>query len=138
VFRSQKRGDANYARHIKRRLYALGNAVSDEKFFSLKDRGNVSSPVLFATLEYDANRHDLNECWKRVGTDFNRWKPRLRRKFGKFAAVRVWEAHESGYPHIRVAIAFENKTFHGGRIAGEVSREGQRLRHAQAVVEAGV
>ena len=114
VFRSRKRGDQNYARHVKRRFYSLGNAVSREEFFSLKDRGKVSSPVLFATLEYDANRFDLYEGWQHVGKDFNRWKSHVRRKFGKFASVRVWESHESGYPHIHVALAFENKTFLGG------------------------
>jgi len=90
--------------------------VSDEKFFSLKDRGNVSSPVLFATLEYDANRFELNECWNRVGVDFNRWKSYIRHRFGKFAAVRVWEAHESGFPHIHVALVFEKKQFFDGYI----------------------
>lgn len=117
VFRSRKRGDENYARHVKRRFYALGNMTSDETFFSLRDRGNVRSPVLFATLEYDANRYKLNECWERVGDDFNRWKSYIRRKFGKFASVRVWEAHESGYPHIHVALAFEEKVFFGGFMA---------------------
>lgn len=116
VFRRRKRGDEKYARHVKRRFYALGKAVNDEKFFSLKDKGNVSSPVLFATLEYDSNRFELNECWKRVEVDFNRWKSNIRRKFGKFAAVRVWESHESGYPHIHIAVVFEEKSFFGGYI----------------------
>ncbi len=119
VFRSRKRGDANYACHVKRRFYALGNITSDRTFFCLRDRGNISSPVLFATLEYDANRYDLYECWKRVGEDFNRWKSLVRRKFGKFSSVRVWEAHESGYPHIHVALVFEEKTFYGGYMAGK-------------------
>ena len=122
VFRSRKRGDEKYARHVKRRFYALGNVVSDEKFFSLKDRGNVSSPVLFVTLEYDSNRYELNDCWKHVGKDFNRWKSYVRRKFGKFAAVRVWESHESGYPHIHGALVFEEKSFFGGYI---VSKKGK-------------
>ena len=116
VFRSRKRGDAKYVRHVKRRFYALGNAVSSQEFFSLKDRGIVSSPVLFATLEYDANRYDQYDCWKKVGTDFNRWLSYLRRKYGKSATVRVWESHESGYPHIHIAVAFEDHIFFGGYI----------------------
>lgn len=119
VFRSRKRGDENYARHVKRRFYALGNAVNNKTFFSWGDRGNVQSPVLFATLEYDANRYGLYECWERVGDDFNRWKSYVRRKFGKYATVRVWESHESGYPHIHVAVVFEEKVFLGGYMASK-------------------
>jgi len=119
VFRSRKRGDEKYARHVKRRFCSLGNIASGEKLFNLKERGNVRSSVLFATLEYDANRYDLYDCWRRVGADFNRWKSYVRRKFGKFAAVRVWESHESGYPHIHVAVVFEEKVFFGGHIANK-------------------
>ncbi len=122
VFRSRKRGDENYARHVQRRFFCLGNVVSDEKFFNLKERGNVRSPVLFATLEYDANRYGLYECWQRVGADFNRWKSYVHRKFGKFATVRVWESHESGYPHIHLAVVFEKKTFLGGYIINKKGR----------------
>jgi hypothetical protein len=96
--------------------------MSDEVFFSLRNRGNVHSPVLFATLEYNANRFKLNDCWERVGEDFNRWKSYLRRKFGEFATLRVWESHESGYPHIHVALKFEQKVFLGGYIVGKRSK----------------
>ncbi len=116
VFRSRKHGDEKYAKYVKRRFYVLGQIASSQEFFKLKDRGAVSSPVLFTTLEYDANRYDLYDCWKKVGVDFNRWLSFIRRKFGKIATVRVWEAHESGYLHIHVAIAFEDYTFFGGFI----------------------
>lgn len=119
VFRSRKRGDEKYARMVKRRFYALGEIVGDQEFFGLKDRGNVSSPVLFATLEYNANRFQLFDAWKRVGEDLNRWKSYIRRKFGKFASVRVWEAHESAYPHIHIALVFENRSFFGGYLNGK-------------------
>jgi len=46
----------------------------------------------------------------------------VRRKFGKIATVRVWESHETGYPHIHVALVFKEKVFLGGYM---VSKRGK-------------
>jgi len=35
----------------------------------------------------------------------------LRRKYGKISYLRVWEAYESGYPHVHVVMFFEEARF---------------------------
>ena len=42
---------------------------------------------------------------------FNRFKANLRKKYGSFDMFRVWEAHESGYPHGHAIVVFHDKEF---------------------------
>ena len=46
-----------------------------------------------------------------ISCSFNRWITNMRRKFGKISYIRVWEAFESGYPHIHALLIFHDTKF---------------------------
>ncbi len=116
VRRGVKRGDELYRRIVERRFGRLKRVVNRDCMFSMKDRGIVHSNVLLITLTYDPKRISLSDAWERVGVDYNRWRALVRRQFGEFNVVRVWESHESGYPHIHVVAEFKVKVFRGRRL----------------------
>jgi hypothetical protein len=64
-------------------------------------------------LEYDSNRVDFAYAWQNVGVDFNRWICGIRSKFGSVSVVRVFESHESGYPHVHALLVFHSHKFEG-------------------------
>ncbi len=113
-FRSPKRGDQQYAALTLDKFAALRSALDDRVFFDRRKTGGfVSSPVLHAVLEYDANNIGLPDSWRRSGKDFNRFMSYLRRHFGKCSIVRCFESHESGYCHIHVVALFHEYMFEG-------------------------
>ena len=109
-----KRGNDVYQRRIKTRLGWLDREIPDHKFFEIKDfqvDKIVKSSLLWITLTYDTSRGDLISSWETLGEDFNRFINALKRKYGKISHFRVWEAYESGYPHVHVIMFFEEAEF---------------------------
>jgi hypothetical protein len=109
-----KRGNDVYQRRIKTRLGWLNQEIPDKKFFKIRDfqvDKIVRSGLLWITLTYDTSRGDLIQAWETLGDDFNRFITALRRKYGKISCLRVWEAYESGYPHVHAILFFEESTF---------------------------
>ena len=115
-FRGTKRGDLKYSYVISRKFDVLKKFGKKLVFFSKKAHGLVKGSALLFTLEYNANKIRRSEAWQNIGVDFNRFLSRLKHKYGKISIIRVWEAHESGYPHCHVLVIFHNHTFDGKRM----------------------
>ena len=106
-FRGKKRGDPKYSYQICRKFDALKRVNKKLIFFSRKARELVKGNALLVTLEYNANKISISDSWQNVGVDYNRFLTRLRHKYGKISVIRVWESHESAYPHIHVLLVFQ-------------------------------
>lgn len=109
-----KRGNDVYQRRIKTRLGWLNQQISDQKFFEIQDfqvDKIIKTSLLWITLTYDPSRGDLRFAWENVGKYFNRFITALRRRYGKISCLRVWEAYESGYPHIHAVMMFQDSEF---------------------------
>ncbi len=113
VFRGVKRGDERYGFLICRKFKRLALFGEGLNYFSYGSHGKIRGGGLLATFEYDTNRFSLSDAWLRVGVDFNRSMSYLRKKFGKVSIARVWESHESGYPHIHAMFIFHEHVFSG-------------------------
>ena len=120
-FRGKKRGDLKYSYIISRKFDVLKKFGKKLVFFPKKTHGFVKGSALLFTLEYNANKISRSEAWQKVGVDFNRFSSRLKHKYGKISIIRVWEAHESGYPHCHVLVIFHNHIFDGTRIWSKIS-----------------
>ena len=109
-----KRGNDVYQRRIKTRFGWLSREISDKKFFEIRDfqvGKAVKTSLLWVTLTWDPARGDLIQAWETLGKDFNRFMSALRRRYGRISYLRVWEAYESGYPHVHVVMLFEEAEF---------------------------
>ena len=108
---ASKRGNKVYAYRQRQKFKALDN-IPDTEFFNYRDRGKRhKTRALFITLLYNANELTISDAWKQVGSDWNRFITGLRKRFGSIKALRVWESHESGYPHIHAILIFESQDF---------------------------
>jgi hypothetical protein len=112
-FRGLKRGDKRYGVIVCRRFERLARFGRDLVYFSVGSHGHVQGSGLHFVLEYDSNVVGLSEAWLRVGVDFNRFMSRIRKLFGSVSIVRVWEGHDSGYPHIHILLIFHDHVFSG-------------------------
>jgi hypothetical protein len=113
IFRGLKRGDQRYSFLTCKKFELLARFGRDLSYFGFGSHEAVSGSGLLATLEYDSNRVDLGYAWQHVGVDFNRWICGIRSKFGDVSVIRVFESHESGYPHIHALLIFHVKVFDG-------------------------
>ena len=115
-----KRGDQDYSDQIQRKFYNLRrNNVKDTIFFNKKQRENIEGNAVLVTLEYDANKNLLSEAWENNGKDWNRFLTNVKNKFknyGKISQIRVFESHESGFPHIHAILIFKDIKFKGKRM----------------------
>jgi len=103
-FRGAKRGDDFYCKKTVDRFSQIVDNVNAMDFHV----GHSRTSAALVTLTY-AKQHEGN--WKLVSQDFNRFMAMLRKRYGKVYAVRVWESHESGLPHVHVILLFESRTF---------------------------
>jgi len=113
AFRGLKRGDSRYSVLTCRKFQRLSRFGRNLVYFGHGSRGYVKGSGLHVVLEYDANSIDLRDAWARVGVDFNRFMSHVRKLYGKISVVRVWEAHESGYPHVHALLVFHDHVFSG-------------------------
>ena len=111
-FRSRKRGDSKYARHIESRFDALARIVPETRFFGFGVHGSVESRCLYLTLTYSRSL-GLRDVWRSVGSDFNGFLSRLRHLYGKLGVVRCWESQEDGFAHVHAVVLFEDHVFSG-------------------------
>jgi len=105
-----KRGNSVYAWRLKKQLKALISGLPDQVFFD-RGEGVKTTKALFVTLTYRRQGLRLDQAWEFIGVDYNRWISKLRNKYGRIDAIRVWEAQQDGYPHIHVILIFEKKEF---------------------------
>ena len=109
-----KRGNDVYERRVKARLGWLDREIEDKKFFEIRDfqvDKVVHTSLLWVTLTWDSKHEKLINAWESVGKEYNRFISALRRKYGKISVLRVWEAYESGYPHIHAVMLFHDAKF---------------------------
>jgi len=130
--KSSKRGNDVYHWRVKKRFEDLED-LPGHHFFDYKDRSKRhKTRCLFVTLTYrrflnpdsfwggrwtiklskSGNSYIAHE--KRclcVSCCYNRFITRLRRKYGNVSAIRVWESHKDGVPHVHVVLLFEDHEF---------------------------
>ena len=113
IFRGLKRGDDRYSYLTCKKFNRLARYGKNLSYFGFGSHEAVSGSGLLATLEYDSNRISAGEAWQNVGLDLNRWICGIRSKFGNVSMVRVFESHDSGYPHVHALLIFHNYEFAG-------------------------
>ena len=111
-----KRGNDVYVKRVKERLEPLDEAI--ERNVTLfdtenpKDRKLRKTPLLFITLEYNANKYGVPDCWFNCGADFDNLVKFLSKEYGaKVEFFRSWQSHQSYYPHIHAVVYFPEKSF---------------------------
>lgn len=107
-----KRGNKVYNWRVRKRLKDLDKIKSKPHTLGYFSRG-VARPLtaaLFITLTY-SRTSPLGETWDMVGSDFDKWRARIRSRYGKFEFIRCWESHKDGYPHIHILLVFQDAEF---------------------------
>ena len=106
--KAAKRGNDIYKSKINQK-FSFFDKLPNREFF--KSWGRKTSPMLFITLTVDPKKYTLNEAWYFISQEFNRFETLLRQKYGYFVKFRVWESHESGYPHVHIIYYFHTHSF---------------------------
>lgn len=104
-----KRGNDIYINHINRKFGFIDSL--EPKHFFTDDLENKYTPMIFVTLTIATKKYSLVDAWNINSHEFNIFETKLRQKYGKFVKFRVWEAHESGYPHCHVVYYFLDRKF---------------------------
>lgn len=108
-FKCSKRGNDVYKSRLKERFGFLDQL--DPIYYFLDTDKTKCTPLVFITLTVDPKRYDLNTAWVSIGEQLHIFESKLRQKYGSFVKFRVWEAHESGFPHCHVVYYFHDKWF---------------------------
>jgi hypothetical protein len=106
--KAAKRGNDVYKKLINDKFSFL-DSLEPIHFFN--DWGIKKTPMLFITFTIDTKRFNRDTAYQLISTKLNRFETLLRQKYGSFVKFRVWEVHESGYPHAHVVYYFHNKEF---------------------------
>ncbi len=121
VAKASKRGNDVYNWRVRKRLKVLDKIKSKPATLGYFSRG-IAKPLtaaIFITLTYSGDM-SLGDAWVDIGPDFDRWRARVRARYGKFEFIRCWEAHKGskknnyvhkGYPHIHVLLIFQDAEF---------------------------
>jgi hypothetical protein len=116
-----KRGNKKYIEQIKEKLKPL--FLKPSIMFFDSTFGRKVTPMLYTTLEWDSNKYSISEAWRTIGHAFNNYLSKIKQKYGKIEFLRVWQTHESGYPHIHMLIYFKKKSF---EVFEHTSKKGKR------------
>lgn len=116
-----KRGNDKYVKQFKEKLNPLFLKPSIMFFDPLFNR--KVTPMLYTTLEWNSNEYTISEAWRNVGSKFNNFLSKIKQKYGKIEFLRVWQTHESGYPHIHMLIYFKEKEF---EVFDHTSKKGKK------------
>jgi hypothetical protein len=116
-----KRGNDVFNRRLDRKLGFLSRLQLNKKdFFSLDDftpHKRVMASWLWVTLTYDSKRCSLDEAWRTVSADFNRWITNLRNEYGRILVCKFVQAFPDrsgkayGYPHYHMILYFQDANF---------------------------
>jgi len=113
AIKCSKRGNDVYNWRINQRfkeLEVLADFYGDNKIFDI-NRAEPKTNCLYVTFTYDTKLKNKIDAWRDVSAEYNRAITRLRQKFGKISALRVWESFRNGYPHIHAILLFDDKRF---------------------------
>lgn len=111
AFLCSKRGNATYRRRVLRRFGTLARQLQKLHFFNPLSPLAQYTPALWVTLTYDPKLATLQEAWKTIAKDFNRFRANLQKQFGNLSLVRIFEATRNGYPHIHAILVFHDHLF---------------------------
>ena len=103
-----KRGNDVYVSRVGSWLRGIGRNLAGLQH---NFQENPFTSMLFITLSYDTKLCSFSEAWQLIGTEFNRYRANLRKKYGKFSVMRTWESYENGHPHVHAILIFEEKKF---------------------------
>lgn len=114
VFQSlaRKRGNPVYIHQMRLRLDDLSEVL--ERFIRIT--GSTSNAI-FVTLT-DAQRGRVQDAWRDVGTEFNRFMAALRKRYGRVKVIRSWESTANGWPHVHALLIFESADFQTVEVNG--------------------
>jgi hypothetical protein len=107
--KASKRGNDVFQKRIKD-VFGIFDHLEPIHFFT-DESAHKRSPMLFVTLTVDPKKYDLDSAWKQIGDNLHLFETKLRNAYGKFVKLRVWESHESGYPHVHIVYYFLNREF---------------------------
>ena len=108
-----KRGNDVYNYQINQKfkeIERLAHFYGDSKLFDI-NQADPKTNCLFLTLTYDTKLSSLDEAWKQIGIQYNRFVSGIKRKFGNCAIIRAFESFQNGYPHIHAIMLFDEKEF---------------------------
>jgi hypothetical protein len=114
-----KRGNDVYISQINRKFSYL-DSLPPMHFFT-DELEHKYTPMIFVTLTVDAKQYSLVDSWHTIGISLNRFETLLRQKYGKFVKFRVWESHESGFPHCHCVYYFLDHKF---KVWEHIDKEG--------------
>lgn len=104
ALRARKRGDNKYERETTLRFKAV---VDNIKGINVRT-GRKDTGALLISCTYQDN---TPANWKRISGDWNLFISRVRKRYGKCHCVRIWEAHQSGLPHLHALLLFAEHSF---------------------------
>ena len=127
LVKAAKRGnDVNQWRVVKRLepLYDQFGALAN--IDTMDGRGETN--ILFFSMTTALGDDTLMDVWKGhpvsyddegkpsrwaggVSDHWNRFMSWIRKRFGKVAEIRTWEAHKNGMPHVHALLVFHDHTF---------------------------
>jgi len=104
-----KRGNDVYKAMLQNKFGILDKL--EPLYFFQEDWGRKCTPMLFVTLTVDPKKYTLDNAWVSISEDLHLFEAKLRQEYGRFVKFRVWEAHESGYPHSHIVYYFLDHVF---------------------------
>ena len=109
-FKCAKRGNDVYKNRLKHKFSFLDSL--NPIYFFLGDSKVKYTPMLFVSLTVDPKLYpNIDLAWLDISQNLHVFETKLRQKYGSFVKFRVWDAHESGYPHCHIVYYFHDKWF---------------------------
>jgi hypothetical protein len=109
---ARKRGNSVYKKMVREKITALKSFIPDVNFFDANHNYvGQSSKILYAVLTYDTKRCSLEDAWKNIGREYNRFITSIRQRYGTVEIIRTWESFQNGYPHVNILLWFKNHSF---------------------------
>lgn len=109
--KAAKRGNDVYRSIVSRKLQPLENIKNTLFFIDDYPDSEKRTPLIFVTLTVDAKKYSRDTAWKKIGTDWNRFKSALTKTYGKIETFRTWESTKNGYSHVHAIIGFVDHSF---------------------------
>lgn len=106
ALKCSKRGNDVHAKAIRGRVAALTHEL--ERSGAI---GGQHTNVLYFTLTYDTKLCTIEEAWKQMGKEWNRFMACVRKEYGAVSTIRTWESFENGFPHVHSVLLFHDYRF---------------------------
>lgn len=116
-----KRGNQAYRARVDERFRGFEALIEQDARI---DARRSTTNTVFATFTFDrALVDDVETAWQTIGHCLDGMTRKLRGSFGEVDSLRVWQAHQDGYPHVHAILSFRFASFrtflHRGKIRVE-------------------